>query len=435
MSNWPNDQSHSENKNISQEYYISWAQKAYKHIQEEKIIDKLDDAKINATETVNSSSVNISNSANESSTNTPTWMQKSNRLEALKENATELTTANSEISLEFDKEFVWSAKILADQGRKPEDITEDEIQWLKSLHKGLSKTRRGLLNQLKLVLGQGPLSENAILEIETILLQADIVINATDYIVTTLQNKLLEESLPSEKAIEYLKTILCDILNSPLKQAYDSEILVKKEVLNIWLLTGVNGAGKTTTIGKLAYLAQQCGHSCIIAAAATFRAAAVEQVKIWGEKTNTPIISNSGKNTDPAAVVYDGLMAAQARNVDLLLVDTAGRLQNKTNLMEELAKIRRVIDKKAKNNVHIESLLVIDATLGQNGLRQTELFSEAAHLTGVILTKLDGSSKGGIALAITQQFGLPIRFIGVGENMKDLKPLSSHEFVEALLDE
>ena len=128
-------------------------------------------------------------------------------------------------------------------------------------------------------------------------------------------------------------------------------------------------------------------------------------------------------------------MAAQARNVDLLLVDTAGRLQNKTNLMEELAKIRRVIDKKAKNNVHIESLLVIDATLGQNGLRQTELFSEAAHLTGVILTKLDGSSKGGIALAITQQFGLPIRFIGVGENMKDLKPFSSHEFVEALLDE
>ena len=194
MSNWPNDQSHSENKNISQEYYISWAQKAYKHIQEEKIIDKLDDAKINATETVNSSSVNISNSANESSTNTPTWMQKSNRLEALKENATELTTANSEISVEFDKEFVWSARILADQGRKPEDITEDEIQWLKSLHKGLSKTRRGLLNQLKLVLGQGPLSENAILEIETILLQADIGINATDYIITSLQDKLLEES-------------------------------------------------------------------------------------------------------------------------------------------------------------------------------------------------------------------------------------------------
>ena len=430
MSNWPNNQPHSEDKDISQEYYISWAQKAYKNIQEKKIIDQSDTSQVNNIEIIDSSN----NSDKSQKENIPTWMKKSNRLEILKENATELKTDNDKTSINFDKEFVWSAKVLANQGRNPEDITKDEIQWLTRLHKGLGKTRRGLLNQLKLVLGQGPLNEDTITEIEAILLQADIGIDATDYIITKLQSKLLEESLPPEKAIEYLKNILYDILNSPLQKVDNPELLIKEDVLNIWLLTGVNGAGKTTTVGKLAYLAQQLGHSCIIAAADTFGAAAVEQVKLWGEKTNTPIIANPGKNTDPAAVVYDGLVAAEARNIKLLLVDTAGRLQNKTNLMEELAKIRRVIDKKAKN-AHIESLLVIDATLGQNGLRQTELFLEAAHLSGVILTKLDGTSKGGIAIAIAQQFGLPIRFIGVGEDIQDLKPFSSYEFVEALLNE
>ncbi|BDA40290.1 signal recognition particle-docking protein FtsY [Candidatus Atelocyanobacterium thalassae] len=434
MSNWPNNQPDSEDKKISQEYYISWAQKAYKHIQEEKAIEQSDTSQVNTIETIDSLSINTSTSDKSLKKNIPTWMQKSNRLDALKENATESKAYNNETSVDLNKEFVWSAKILANQGRDPEDVTKDEIQWLTRLHQGLGKTRRGLLNKLKFVLGQGPLNDDVVAEIEAILLQADIGINATDYIITSLQDKLLEESLPSEQAIEYLKNILCDILNSPLKKVQNSEILVKKEVLNIWLLTGVNGAGKTTTIGKLAYLAQQLGHSCIIAAADTFRAAAVEQVRLWGEKTNTPVIANPGKNTDPAAVVYDGLIAAQARGVDLLLIDTAGRLQNKTNLMEELAKIRRVIDKKAEN-AHVESLLVIDATLGQNGLRQTELFLEAAHLSGVILTKLDGTSKGGIAIAIAQQFGLPIRFIGVGEDIQDLKPFSSYEFVEALLNE
>ena len=208
----------------------------------------------------------------------------------------------------------------------------------------------------------------------------------------------------------------------------------EKDVLNIWLLTGVNGAGKTTTIGKLSHLAQQSGYNCIIAAADTFRAAAVQQVQVWGERTNTPVIANPGKNTDPAAVVFDGISAAQARQADLLLVDTAGRLQNKKNLMVELAKIRRIIDKKAEK-AQVESLLVLDATLGQNGLRQAQVFSEAANLSGVVLTKLDGSAKGGVALAVAKQLDLPIRFIGVGEGIEDLRPFSSYEFVEALLNE
>ncbi len=186
------------------------------------------------------------------------------------------------------------------------------------------------------------------------------------------------------------------------------------------MLTGVNGVGKTTTIGKLAHLSKQSGYSCIIAAADTFRAAAVEQVKVWGERSQVEVIANPGKNTDPAAVVYDGIEAAKSREVELLLVDTAGRLQNKKNLMAELSKIRRIIDKKAESAV-VESLLVLDATLGQNGLRQAEVFSEAAQLSGVILTKIDGTAKGGVALAVARQLNLPIRFVGAGEGIEDLR--------------
>ena len=170
---------------------------------------------------------------------------------------------------------------------------------------------------------------------------------------------------------------------------------------------------KTTTIGKLAHIAKKSGYTCLIAAADTFRAAAVEQVKVWGKRSDVEVIANPGKNTDPAAVVFDAINAAQTRQTELLLVDTAGRLQNKKNLMAELSKVRRIIDKKAPD-AKVESLLVLDATLGQNGLRQAAVFSEAAQLSGVVLTKLDGTAKGGIALAVVQQLGLPIRFIGAG---------------------
>jgi fused signal recognition particle receptor len=298
----------------------------------------------------------------------------------------------------------------------------------------LGKTRRSAINQLRLIVGQGPLNKDAVLEIEALLLQADVGIEATDYIIETLQAKLLEEALPPEKAIAYLKKILQDILDRPLMGKANNDAFVpEKDILNIWLLTGVNGAGKTTTIGKLANLARTSGYTCLIAAADTFRAAAVEQVKVWGERSQTQVIANPGQNTDPAAVVFDAISAATSRNIELLLVDTAGRLQNKQNLMSELAKIRRIIDKKAPN-AKVESLLVLDATLGQNGLRQAQVFSEAAQLSGVVLTKLDGSAKGGVALAVTQQLNLPIRFVGAGEGIEDLRPFSSYEFVEALLD-
>lgn len=334
--------------------------------------------------------------------------------------------------IDLDEGFRWSAEVLAAQGRKPEEISVDEINWLQKLRKGLDKTRRGVVNQLKTIVGKGPLTQDSVQEIESILIQADVGIEATDTIIAALQQKMLEETLPPDAAIAYLKTILRDILDAPFQSNYNPVFAPEKGTLNIWLMTGINGAGKTTTIGKIAHVAKESGFNCLVAAADTFRAAAVEQVKVWAKRSGIEVIANPGQNTDPAAVVFDAIAAAQSRKTELLLVDTAGRLQNKKNLMDELRKVRQVIDRKAPD-AKVESLLVLDATLGQNGLRQAQVFSEAAQLSGVVLTKLDGTAKGGVALAVVQQLGLPIRFIGAGEGIKDLRPFSSYEFVEALL--
>jgi fused signal recognition particle receptor len=333
----------------------------------------------------------------------------------------------------LDEAFLWSAEVLASQGRRPDQISIEEITWLKQLRQGLDKTRRNLVNQLRAIVGQGPLNQAAVMEIESLLLQADVGVEATDFIVESLQTRLREEVLPPAEAIAYLKQLLREMLDKPLGDAHALTFVPEKGSLNIWLMTGVNGAGKTTTIGKIVHIAQKSGYRCLIAAADTFRAAAVQQVQVWGDRSNVEVIANPGKNTDPAAVVFDAIAAAQSRGTELLIVDTAGRLQNKKNLMDELSKIRRIIDKKAPG-AHVESLLVLDSTLGQNGLRQAEVFSEAAQLSGVVLTKLDGTAKGGIALAVVKQLNLPIRFIGAGEGIEDLRPFSSYEFVEALLN-
>ena len=368
--------------------------------------------------------------------NLPIWARddRQERLERLK--ATAIETVEPEVrqqpDIDLDDDFLWSAKVLADQGRTPEQVSLDEINWLKKLRQGLDKTRRGFVNQFKALIGQGPLNADAVESIETLLLQADVGIEATDYVIEQLQAKLRQESLPSEEAVAYLKQILRGILDKPFEKDYATEFMPVPDTLNIWLMVGVNGVGKTTTIGKLGHMSQKSGYKCLIAAGDTFRAAAVEQVKVWGQRSGIEVIANPGQNTDPAAVVFDAISAARSRGTELLLVDTAGRLQNKKNLMDELSKIRRIVDKQA-NNAQIESLLVLDATLGQNGLRQAQVFAEAAKLSGVVLTKLDGTAKGGVALAVVQQLGLPIRFVGAGEGIEDLRPFSSYEFVEALL--
>jgi fused signal recognition particle receptor len=430
----------SETPEVAQSDYLAYAKAAYKNIQQRKQevqqpADETTTEAVPETETITEQTPTTDTEKTETiaevetpaTENIPAWMQKSQGLEKLKESAIE------EIPIALDEDFVWSAKILADSGRSVYDISEEEISWLTRLRQGLGKTRRSLINQLKSIVGQGPLNDDAVMEIEGLLLQADVGIEATEYIIETLQAKLKQEALPPEQAIAYLKTILQQILERPLEGLKDNTLVLEEGKFNIWLVTGVNGAGKTTTIGKLANLGQKSGYKCMIAAADTFRAAAVQQVKVWGERSDTPVVANEGKNTDPAAVVYDAIAAAQSRDIDLLLVDTAGRLQNKQNLMAELSKIRRIIDKKAPD-AKIESLLVLDATLGQNGLRQAQVFSDAAKLSGVVLTKLDGTAKGGVALAVTQQLNLPIRFIGAGEGIEDLRPFSSYEFVEALID-
>jgi len=374
---------------------------------------------------------------------TPFWMQsESDRLAriaaleatAIIEPVPQVKPApRRKATIKFDDDFIWSAEVLASQGRRPEDISVEEITWLNRLRQGLDKTRLSLVNQLKAIVGQGPLSADSVDDIEALLLQADVGVKATDQIIAKLQDKLRKEVLPPEEAIAYLKLILREMLDVTQKGGEPMPMLIpEKNQLNIWLITGVNGAGKTTTIGKLSHLSVKSGYKTLIAAADTFRAAAVEQVKSWGMRSNVDVICNPAQNADPAAVVFDAINAAQARGTELLLVDTAGRLQNKKNLMEELSKIRRIVDKKSAD-AKIESLLVLDSTLGQNGLKQAEVFAQSAGITGVILTKLDGTAKGGVAIAVVQQLGLPIRFIGAGEGIEDLRPFSSYEFVEALL--
>ncbi|MCP9886897.1 signal recognition particle-docking protein FtsY [Cyanobium sp. ATX 6A2] len=332
----------------------------------------------------------------------------------------------------FDDTFTWSAEVLAAQGRRIDQVSLEEIDWLGRLRQGLEKTRRGFVTQLLDSLGDDPLSPELLDDLETALLRADVGVSATDRVLEALRQRLNEEVVESAEGLRFLKDQLRSILEGPIETSGVPLLAPQKGRLNVWLMVGVNGVGKTTTLGKLANLAVRSGYSCLIAAADTFRAAAVQQVQAWGDRSQVPVIANPSANADPAAVVYDAIGAAQAKGTELVLVDTAGRLQTKHNLMEELTKVRRIIDRLAPEAA-VESLLVLDASQGQNGLRQAMAFASAAGLTGVVITKLDGSARGGVALAVASEAGLPIRFIGAGEGIRDLRPFNSFEFVEALL--
>ena len=345
------------------------------------------------------------------------------------------TEINSELTTEIqlDSDFLWSAEVLAAQGRPAAQVSIEEIDWLGKLRRGMEKTRQGFVTQLLENLGDDPLSEQSLEQIETLLLKADVGIQSTDLALDRLRLRMNEAVVDAAEAISLLKQELREQLEIPLgKQGIAPLLAPIKGRLNIWLIVGVNGVGKTTTLGKLANLAVRSGYSCLMAAGDTFRAAAVQQLQVWAERSGVAVIANPSANADPAAVVFDAIGAARSKNIELLLVDTAGRLQTKHNLMEELAKVRRIIDRLAPE-AQVESLLVLDSSQGQNGLRQAMAFAAAAQLTGVILTKLDGSARGGVALAVAAETGLPIRFIGAGEGLRDLRPFNSFEFIEALL--
>lgn len=266
--------------------------------------------------------------------------------------------------------------------------------------------------------------EFAIDDTEELLIKADLGVNTAAEITDKIREK--HSRIKPSEIREFLKNEFDEILKSA-----GSEALKTKDGLNIFLITGVNGAGKTTLIAKLAYQFKQEGKKVLVAAGDTFRAAAEEQLNIWSERAGADIVRKDG--IDAAAVVFDAIKKAQSEDYDVLLIDTAGRLQNKHNLMEELGKIAVVINKLAPNDF-VESLLVIDANTGQNGLQQAKIFKEAANLTGIALTKLDGSAKGGIIIAIAKELKLPVKLIGVGEKITDLKYFNAQDFTRALFE-
>lgn len=292
-----------------------------------------------------------------------------------------------------------------------------------NLKKVVSNTAQSLVNNVVNQFENAEELDEFILDdMEDALIKADLGVGVASEIVDTLRKR--NEIKPS-KVREFLRNSFTEILHS----AGSSELSYKNDELNIYFITGVNGAGKTTLIGKLANKFKQEGKKVLIAAGDTFRAAAEEQLNIWSERANADIVRRD--KADPASVVFDAIQKGKNEHYDVLLIDTAGRLQNKFNLMQELAKIKTVIDKNAPENLR-ECMLVIDANTGQNGLSQAKVFSEAVSLTSVALTKLDGSAKGGIIISVAKDMKLPVKLIGVGEKLDDLRVFNSADFIEAL---
>ena len=304
---------------------------------------------------------------------------------------------------------------------------EDKDGFLSRLKKGLDKTRSRLSEGLQTVfLGAKVLDEELLEEIEGILLSADVGVGVTQEILEELTQKISRKELADIDAVfQQLQNHLVSILR-PVEQP----LTVGEDRPFVVLMVGVNGAGKTTTIGKLAKLIEAQGHAVMLAAGDTFRAAAVEQLQVWGERNDVPVVAQ-GTGADSASVIFDALAAAQARKIDVLIADTAGRLQNKKNLMDELSKITRVLGKLDQAAPH-EIILVLDATTGQNAISQAKDFLAAVNVTGLALTKLDGTAKGGVIFPVARELALPIRFVGVGEQIEDLRPFSADEFVKAL---
>lgn len=300
--------------------------------------------------------------------------------------------------------------------------------FIKRLRARLNKGNSWLTYDLANLAPGGKIDADVLEELESLLVLADVGIDTTERIIGELQAKLSRNELQD---LDALRAGLHQSLTAILEPVAEPLVIPQQDNPFVVLMVGVNGAGKTTTIGKLAKRFKDQGLSVMLAAGDTFRAAAVEQLQAWGAKNEVPVIAQQS-GADPAAVVFDAWEAARARNIDVLLADTAGRLQNQQGLMDELAKIKRVIGRRDESAPQ-EIMLVLDASQGQNALVQAEKFHEALGLTGITVTKLDGSAKGGILLAIANQLHVPVRFIGIGESADDMQPFSASDFVDALL--
>ena len=315
----------------------------------------------------------------------------------------------------------------SDDSEQSQNQTEEKKSFFsltfETLKKTIEKTSESLVgNVVSHIENEEEFDEFILDEMEELLIKADLGVNTASEIVDKLRKG---SKLKPSQVKQYLKDEFSKILNS----AGSNALEFKDGELNIYFIVGVNGAGKTTLIGKLANRFKQHGKKVLVAAADTFRAAAEEQLNIWSERAGADIVRNDG--ADPASVVFDAIQKAKNESYDVVLVDTAGRLQNKYNLMQELEKVKSIIDKKAPESLR-ESILVLDANTGQNGLSQAKVFSDCVNLSSVALTKLDGSAKGGIIIAIAREMNLPVKLIGVGEKLDDLKDFNSGDYLEAL---
>ena len=312
---------------------------------------------------------------------------------------------------------------------KPEEKKETKKGFFASLREKLFKSREGLFGTLKsFILGRNVIDDDMYEELEDILIQSDIGMDMTLKIVEALEKEVKSRGVKDPKDVyPVLKDVMAGFLINE-----NNDILIEDGRLNVILVVGVNGVGKTTTIGKLAAKYKKEGKKVILGAADTFRAAAVEQLEEWANRSGVDIVKGV-QGADPGAVVYDTLEAAQTRGADIAIIDTAGRLHNKNNLMQELEKIHNIIKKKLGDQKY-ESILVIDGTTGQNALTQAKVFNEVTELTGFIITKLDGTAKGGIVFSISEELKKPIKFIGVGEKIEDLRKFNSKEYIDAIFD-
>lgn len=304
---------------------------------------------------------------------------------------------------------------------------EEKKGFFKKLKSGLSKTSDGLVKKIdRAILGKKQIDDDLVEALEEILITSDIGVKTTYDLLEMVEEKVRRKELGDAEALrEALKEEMLNIL-----KAGEAELQFREEGPTVIMVVGVNGVGKTTTIGKLASKYKGEGKKVLLAAGDTFRAAAIEQIKIWGERSAIPVISHAD-GADPAAVAFDAMEAAKARDVDVLIVDTAGRLHTKINLMEELKKVKRVMARVIPDAPH-EVILVLDAGTGQNAIAQAKLFHESVGVTGLIVTKLDGTPKGGVVFGIADEMKLPIRYIGVGEGMDDLREFNAKDFVEAI---
>ena len=344
----------------------------------------------------------------------------------------EMEQTKQKIDLENEKEIT----LQTEQSHQKIDWEIEEKQQTEEISKkkgffakliaGLDKTRKNILGSVDTVLGAfTKIDEDLFEELEEVLIMADLGVETTMNIIENLRKRVKKEHITDPQAI---RSMLIEEITAILQQGVQNQ--EKLPSPTVMLIIGVNGVGKTTTIGKLSYRFKEQGKSILLGAADTFRAAAIEQLEIWGQRAGIDVIKHQ-QNSDPAAVVFDAVNAAKNRKIDLLICDTAGRLHNKKNLMEELKKIAKVIDREYPQ-AHKEVYLVLDATTGQNAMQQAKLFKEVADITGIILTKLDGTAKGGIVIAIQSELKVPVRYIGVGEGIDDLQEFNAKEFAEAL---